>query len=109
MGTIYKILGQVNPAATTNTTVYTAPAGANTVISTISICNLGTSNTTYRIAIIPAGKTQVANSYIAYDTGLPASDAIALTLGLTLSAGDVCNVYSISNNVSFNLYGSEIT
>jgi hypothetical protein len=39
MATTYKVLGQLNPAATTPTTLYTVPASTSTVVSTITICN----------------------------------------------------------------------
>ena len=109
MATIYKILGQAAPAALANTTIYTVPTGANTVISTISICNLLNSNTNYWVAFVPRGGVQTANSFIAHSVNLPAQDTVALTLGVTMGAGDSCNVYSLSGSVSFNLYGSEVT
>ena len=48
MATVYKVLGQVNPSATTLTTLYTAPSGA--VVSTLAICNQG-ATTTYRVLV----------------------------------------------------------
>ena len=51
----YKVLGQSAPSATTNTDVYTVPSGKSAVISTLAICNRGTANATYRIAVRPVG------------------------------------------------------
>ena len=105
----YKILGQAFPAANANATVYTVPAGNTAVISTLNVCNLSQSNVTFRIAVIPRGTSPTpSNTYIAYDTGLPAQDAIGLTLGMTLDATDTIQVYSLQGNVSFNVFGSEI-
>ena len=56
MTTAYKVLGQVNPAATTATTLYTVPSSTSAVCSTLSICNVGVS-TTFRVAVRPAGAT----------------------------------------------------
>ena len=109
MGTLYKILGQAAPAALANTTLYTVPNGANTIISTITICNLIGSNTNYWVSFVPRNGIQNANSFIAHSVSLPAQDTIALTLGVTMGAGDSCNVSSLSGSVSFNLYGSEVT
>jgi hypothetical protein len=48
MATSYKVLGQLNPSATTATTLYTCPAGTQTVISTITICNQAGTSGTYK-------------------------------------------------------------
>ena len=105
----YKILGQAFPAANANATLYTVPTGNSTVISTLNVCNLSSSNVTFRIAVIPRGTSPTpSNAFIAYDTALPALDAIGLTLGMTLDATDTVQVYSLQGNVTFNLFGSEI-
>lgn len=108
MATVYKVLGQLNPAATTATTLYTVPAATSTVISTLSICNQGSSATTFRVAIRPAGATLAALHYINYDTALPANDTITATLGITLATTDIITVYAGSATVSFSAFGSEI-
>lgn len=120
MATTYKVLAMTGSGgaygntaatltATTNTTLYTVPAATSTVISTITICNQASSQTTYRIAIRPAGTTIGTQHYIAYDVPLQANDSTALTLGITLAATDVVTVYSTTSTVSFALFGSEIT
>jgi hypothetical protein len=108
MATTYKVLGQVNPAATTATTAYTVPSATQTVVSSISVCNQAATAATYRIAVRPAGATLAAQHYVVFGATVPASDTAVLTIGLTLNATDVVTVYASSANVSFNLYGSEI-
>jgi hypothetical protein len=108
MPTTYKVLGQVNPAATTATTAYTVPSATQTVVSTISICNQASTAATYRIAIRVGGSALSAEEYIVYGATVPASDSTFITAGLTLGAADVVTVYSSSANLSFNLFGSEI-
>jgi glucose-6-phosphate dehydrogenase assembly protein OpcA len=109
MATVYKVLGQSAPGATTNTNLYTVPANTSAVISTIVVANRATSSATYRIAIRPAGATIANQHYIAYDITVGASDSTTLTLGITLNSSDVVTVYSSTTNLSFNLFGSEIT
>jgi hypothetical protein len=105
----YKILGQAFPAANANATLYTVPVGNSAVISTLNICNLSLSNVVFRIAVVKGGVTPTpSNSYIAFNTALPALDAIGLTLGITMDATDIVQVHSTQGNVSFNLFGSEI-
>jgi len=108
MATTYKVLGQLNPSATTATTLYTVPSATSTVVSTITICNQASSAATYRIAVRPAGATLAAQHYIVYGATVPASDTTTLTLGLTLATTDVVTVYASSANLSFNAFGSEI-
>jgi glucose-6-phosphate dehydrogenase assembly protein OpcA len=105
----HKVLGQSNPAATTLTTLYTAPASTQAVCSTITICNTASSATTYRIAVRPAGASIATSQYLAYDAALPANDTATLTLGVTLAATDVISVYAESANVAFSAFGVEIT
>ena len=107
MATTYKVLGQVVPAASTATTLYTVPAATSTVCSTLSICNQG-GTTTYRVAIRPAGATLADIHYIVYDSVIQSNDSVFLTLGVSLAATDVVTVYSGSATMSFNLFGSEI-
>ena len=109
MATTYKVLGQVNPSATTLTTLYTVPSSTSTVASTLMICNQANSNGTFRVAVRPAGEGISAQHYLSYDTVVPANDSIALTLGMTLETTDVVSVYASSTSLSFNLFGSEIT
>ena len=108
MATTYKVLGQNAPSATTATTLYTAPAATQAVVSTISICNQNATAITYRVSVRPAGGVQTAAMYIAYDISLPATTTDTLTLGLTLGATDVITVYASATLVAFNAYGSEI-
>lgn len=105
----YKVLGQSNPLADTNTTLYTVPAGNSAVISTITICNLIGTVANFRIAVRPAGESIANKHYVNYDTQVPASDQLALTMGMTLSATDVVTVYANTATVAFNIFGSEIS
>lgn len=109
MAIAYKVLGQSAPSATTNTDVYTVGSGKQTVISTIVVTNRGTTQATYRIAIRPDAASIANQHYIAYDATVPANDSIALTFGLTIDASDIVTVYASSANLSFNIFGSEIS
>ncbi len=108
MALAYKVLGQSNPSATTNTTLYTVPSSTSTVVSTLNVCNQAATAATFRIAIRPAGEAIAAKHYIAYDTSVPANDAVTLTIGITLATTDVVTVYASTTTLSFNLFGSEI-
>jgi hypothetical protein len=108
MATTYKVLGQVNPSASTATTAYTVPSATQTVISTISICNMGAAPATYRIAVRPDGASLANQHYIVYDANIAPQDTETLTLGMTMDATDVVTVYASTATMAFNLFGSEI-
>jgi hypothetical protein len=109
MPTAYKVLGQVAPSATTNTTLDTVPSATQCIVSTIAVCNRGGTSATYRIAIRPAGATLANEHYIAYDSAITANNSTFITVGLTLAATDVITVYSSNTNLSFSAFGSEIS
>ena len=102
-----KVLGQVNPAATTATTLYTVPSAKSAVISSLTICNQASSSATFRVAVRPAGATLAAVHYVAYDVAVGAADTTVLTLGITLATTDVVTVYASTANISFHAYGDE--
>ena len=109
MPTAYKVLGQVAPSATTDTTLETVPSGTQVVVSTIAVCNRGGTAATYRIAVRPAGATIANQHYIAYDTAITANNSTMITIGITLAATDVITVYASNANLSFSAFGSEIS
>lgn len=109
MATTYKILGQSNPSATTETSLY-SPSGVAAVVSTITICNQASSAATYRIAVRPsADGSTAAKHWIVYGATVAASDTTALTLGITLAASDSIRVYASTATLSFSAFGSEIS
>lgn len=109
MPTIYKVLGQVAPAATTATTLYTVPSATETVISSLVVTNRGAASGTYKIAIRPNGASLSAEHNIAFDVALAAKSFVALTLGLTVDSSDVLTVEASTADFSFNAFGSEIS
>jgi len=109
MATTYKVLGQAAPGATTDTDIYTVPAATEAIVSTIAVANRSASSTTYRIAIRPAGATIANEHYLAFDVPITGNDSTTLTIGITLSATDVITVYGSTADLSFNVFGSEIS
>lgn len=108
MAAAYKVLGQVIPAATTNTTLYTVPSATSAIGSTLTVCNQGVS-TTVSVAIRPAGATLATSQYMVYLAPVSANDTLFFTLGISLATTDVVTVYAGTANVSFSLFGTEIT
>jgi len=109
MALTYKVLGQLEPSANTQSTLYTVPTGAGNyaIVSTINICNIGTSTASIDVAIRPAGESIADKHYIIYKAGLSGNQTQSYTIGITLAATDVVSVTSSSGEVAFNLFGSE--
>lgn len=112
MATTYKILGQVAPAANVSggTQLYAVPSvsGTSAVVSTIVVCNRGTSAATYRIAIREDNAALDNKQYLAYDASVPANTTTTYTLGVTLSSSDTITVVASSANLTFQAFGSEV-
>lgn len=109
MANTYRVLGQSAPSATTNTDVYTVPSNRSSIVSTITVCNRATTAATFRIAVRPAGAALTNAHYISYDSTVAANDTIALTLGLSLAQTDVVTVYASTANLTFSMFGTEIS
>lgn len=115
MATTYKILGQVTPAATTETRAYYVPSATSTIVSSIVITNTAGTSATYRIAVKSSGgaantaaTAAPSADWFVYGATVAASDTTILTVGLTLQADAQIRVYASSANVNFGIYGSEI-
>jgi hypothetical protein len=104
----YKVLGQLQPAANTLSTLYTVPAANQAVASTLVMCNTGSIDATVRVAVRPLGASIDPKHYIVYNSTLPSFDSQFLTIGLALTGTDEVSVFASTANVSFNLFGSEI-
>jgi hypothetical protein len=102
----YKVLGQL-AATTTATAVYTCPSSTETVVSTVTLCNRSNVATDYKLILRPDDETLADKHYLAYDVAIAANDTVALTLGITMDASDKLYVSSSTNDLSFNVFGSE--
>ena len=116
MATTYKILGQTlgTAGSGTWTNPYTVPSATSAIVSTITVCNQTSTPQTYSIGlkdnptstmfIAPSGK-----EYVVFQASIPAYTTTSYTLGITLSQFDQVAVSSSSTNMSFNLFGTEIS
>lgn len=109
MAEALKILGQAAPAATTLTDLYTVPASTQTTVSTLSICNRASTSTTFRISVATAGAADTSKQYLYYDQFIDGNSSYLVTIGITLNQTDVIRAYAGSANVSFNVFGIEVS
>lgn len=101
------ILGQTQPAATTDTASYTVPASRRAVVSTIAICNTNASAVTYRVHARKAGAAVATSNAIAYDVSLAANATDMITIGVALATTDVIGVRASTTGVTFTIFGIE--
>ncbi len=113
MPNTYKILGQVNPSANTQSNVYVVPAATEAVINSITIANQGTSNVSYSVLVMPtsefANPASNGKSFLIRGSTMPGADSATLTLSLTLPAGAVLAANTNSGSLSFSAFGVEIS
>lgn len=112
MPTTYKILGQQAPALNTEVDIYVTPNSTSTIISSITVANRGTSIAQFRVAIHQATGVTLTKDYLYYDVTIGGNDTFIATVGITLAATDRVRVEGRSTgggNLSFQLFGSEIT
>jgi len=114
MAQIYKRLGAASGSGSIGTAanLYAASGTANTstIISSIVVCNAGSTARTYTIAINAASATYAAGKYVVYQASIPANDTVTLVLGLIMDpTARYLNVSSDHSDVNFSAYGVEIS
>lgn len=105
-GAVGKVLGQSAPSATTETDLYTVPAGKKAKTTSLFVCNRGSSGT-YRISVSVGGGATATKDYLYFDVTLAATSTTLIPMDGFLSAGDKVRVYASSADFSFNLFGEE--
>ena len=113
MPNTYKILGQVNPSANTQSNLEVVPAATEVIINSIQISNQSATNASYSLMVFPAAEFSSPASngrhFIIRGGTIPASDAATLTLSLSLPAGAIVAANTNSASLSFSAFGVEIT
>lgn len=110
MALVYKVLGQSAPTTTADADLYTVPAGTETIVSTITITNTASASALGRIFVRISGAAAAASNSIVFDNVFAGKSLTTLTLGLTLSAGDILTVETgTADSLTFQAFGSEIS
>jgi hypothetical protein len=110
MAKTYKRLGATTVVANTDTGLYTVPASTETVVSEITICNIGSTQRTYRVAIVDGAIGDVANEdYKVYDADIGANESLLLNPGWSMEAAATILVRASHAEVVFSCSGIELT
>ncbi len=109
MADALKVLGQLDPSATTTTTLYTVPDKTMTTISSVVAANRTGSAITFRLSVHVDGAGADDKQYLYYDKSVAANDSLTIVIGITLNQDDVLKVYTSAVDMSFNVFGCETT
>ena len=107
MADALKVLGQVDPSATTTTTLYTVPDKTMTTISSVVAANRSGTAITFRLSAHVGGAGADDKQYLYYDKSVAANDSQTIVIGITLNQTDVLKVYTSAVDMSFNVFGCE--
>jgi hypothetical protein len=107
MAEALKILGQVQPASTTSTSLYLTPTARQTVVSSIVVANVTTAAATYRIHATVSSGTAFP---LFYDVYLAANTSVVIQAGIALAAGSQLSVTAGTvNALVFTAFGQELS
>lgn len=109
MSQTHKHLGTSAPAAATNATAYTAPAGTKAIISAVFCCNTAATDTTLRFFRVASGGAAAVGNALYYDLPIRANDTFLINGVPVLEAGDFLVCRSANGAVTFTVSGLEIT
>jgi hypothetical protein len=89
-------------------TVYTVPENKQTTVTSIFVANHNNDETTYDLAIIPAGEELSLKHHIRWDMAIAANDFENISTKITMSTGDRLVIFpSTVDTVSITAFGVE--
>jgi hypothetical protein len=103
-----KIHGQAAPAPGVATDLLTM-GGIGGVVSTLQVCNYGSTPAKFRIWIAVAAAADDVKQRWYWDEPLAANRGFPITTGITMGAGDVLRVQSDTGQLAFNAAGVQVT
>ncbi len=112
MANSFKILGQVNPTANTQSNVYVVPTATAAVVNSININNTGAANASYSIIIVPStddSTSPLPKHFILRGSIAPSGDTVLLDFPLTLPAGTVVAANTNNGSLAISAFGVEVT
>ncbi len=99
------IFGQLKPAIATWEDLYTAPANVEETLRVI-IANLGSSNTTFRVAVSKGGAPILDEHRITGGDEPILANVSGSTIGFVITSTDVIRVFSGNGDVAFTATGT---
>jgi hypothetical protein len=113
MAQIFAPFVGLQPAAATNTTLFTSPAATQTMVAWLSACTTtklpSPQDDSIRVYVIPSGNVAADQYLLICDMVVDATDPYLMNTPIILNTGDFIQVYSQNGNISFNGSGLELT
>ena len=89
-------------------TVYTVPTGKQTTVTSIFVANHDDTDSSYDLAVVPAGEELSLKHHIRWDMAVAAKDFENISTKITMSAGDKLVIFpSTVDTVSITAFGVE--
>jgi hypothetical protein len=89
-------------------TVYTVPEDKQTTVTSIFVANHDDTDSTYDLAVVPAGEELSLKHHIRWDMAVAANDFENISTKITMSAGDKLVIFpSTVDTVSITAFGVE--
>lgn len=104
----YGVLAQAAPGIGTVANLYWVPRGQRAEKIRIISCNRAAMPAAVRIAVVPEGVVIADEHYIAFDKEVPSLDTVS-SVEISLGERSVVRVTSDTGEVSFSIFGNELT
>ncbi len=104
-----KILGQASPDTGVLVTLYEVPLSSSCVVSSLVVCNRGGVDGSFRAAVAVGGAADSPEQYVYFDQPVDGNSSFVATIGITLGSLDILRAQAGSSNMSFNLFGIEVS
>lgn len=109
MGTEYKS-ARVAVTADTDTQLHEAAASVETVVSRVTVTNVGSTDRTYRVAHVDGAiAAVVSEDYVAYDETIRANKHFDVMVGTDMESADEILVRANHADVVFKIWYAEIS
>jgi len=110
MANTYKRLGATTVTADTDTKLFQVPAAHEYIVSELTICNIGSTQRTFRVAVVDGAIGSVANEdYKFYDCTIEPNSTITLKPGYAMAASESLLVRASHADVVFSASGIDIS
>ncbi len=111
MGHVIKQLGQLRPANTTAATIYSPGSSTESIVRTITVCNLTASAVDYSIFDDDDGTTYDESTALYFNVSLAAkaTENIEVRIAMNDPNGNLAVKTETSSALNFTCFGEEFT
>lgn len=106
-----KQLGQVRPASTSATSLYSPGAGVTGIVKAIYVCNTTSANVKFSIFADDDGTTYDQTTALFWEVSIPGNSSVELDtfIAINNSSGNIAVGTDTANALTFTAFGAEIS